>query len=110
MFDGLKRRFIFGKIAGAIEDYISGKPSDGKVLGWDMGNWKAWLEGAAYAVGAAIAGAAAQAFQSGQPFDKHAFGSTAVLAGGAALAAYLRKSPTDPRRDDPSIPPATGTK
>ena len=114
MFDGLKRKFAFGKIADALDSLrrrLLGEPSsgDGKMLGWDMGTWKLWLEGLAVS---AIGGALGTVIQKlaefqaclGQvppvscPLDLRGIGVAAAGGALAALVAWFRMNPGDPRR------------
>lgn len=95
---GLKswaREQAFKRAADALEN-ASGK--GGALLGWPMDQWKVWAEGLFWAVLGAVAGAVAEAVQSGQPLTMASFKGTAVAAAILAVTTYLRKSPSDPRR------------
>lgn len=115
MFDGLKRKFIFGKIAAALEGLRSrdsSRKGDGKVLGWSMTDWKKWGEGLALsALGGGFAAALTYWQTCSVPGDALVCswkGIGAAFVGGAlaALVAWFRMSPSDPRRAP--IPPAEG--
>ncbi len=112
MFDGLKRKIVFGKIADALDGLrrrLLGQPSsgDGKTLGWDMDTWKKYLEGAGVTVlGGALGslvdnlGTYINCLQAGATcnFSFKAIGASAAAGALAALMAWLRMSPGDPRR------------
>lgn len=113
MFDGLKRRVVFNKAADALDSLrrrLLGQSSsgDGKMLGWDMGTWRKWLE----ALGVAAAGGAlgsvidnltayVACLQAGTScaFNFKLVGATAAAGALAAVMAWLRMSPGDPRRN-----------
>lgn len=113
MFDGLKRRVVFNKVADALDSLrrrLLGQSSsgDGKMLGWDMADWKKWAE----ALGVAAAGGAlgsvidnltayVTCLQAGTPcaFNFKLVGATAAAGALAAVMAWLRMSPNDPRRN-----------
>lgn len=108
MFDGLKRNFVFGKLADALDSLrrrLNGEPStgDGKVLGWSMGNWKLWAEGALLSGGLAGVGvgvAKAQAYldclSAGTvacSVDWHSIGLAVASAVVGGIVGWIRRSP-----------------
>lgn len=118
MFDGLKRSVVFGKLASGLEVLrrylLTGETSGEKVLGWSMVQWKLWAEGALIAAAGGAAGVLLQKLTEWQAcmaqvppaacsFDLKGVGVTAGAAALAALIAWLRQNPTDPRRETPKV-------
>lgn len=112
MFDGLKRKFAFGKLADALEGLrrlLLGQPStgDGKVLGWTMSQWKSWLEGLGVTAAGGALGVVLQKLAEWQAclqagttcsFDFKGVGVATAAGAISAVLFWLKRNPSDPRR------------
>lgn len=113
VFDGLKRKILFAKLASILDKVrrkLEGQQVEGsgEFLGWSMDKWKKWLEAGLIVMVAAMVGAFADALSvyaacMQDPtavcvFNIKAVGASSVAAGIAAFLAWLRMSPSDPRR------------
>lgn len=119
MFESLKRKVVFAKLASILEKLrhrLEGQPSKGKggeVLGWTMEKWKMWLEsGLVAAIGGAL-GAMLQKLGEYQTcisqvppvpcdIDLHGVGVAVCIGAVTAVVGWLRMSPWDPRRTEPT--------